>query len=223
MTRQPLPAAGESLRGRRPEHPDAEGIADPGPQPEETARKAIHIVAALVATGIAWRAPERVATTILAGAALLALTIEVARLYIAPARRVFYRVVGFMLRPHERCRITGATTLALGFAGAILLFPPHMAAVGFLYAGVGDAAAALIGRRFGRHRTARGKSLEGSVAFFLVAVLAGWATPGIGLLPATCAAFATTLLEAGSLPIDDNLYLPAAGAAATWAAVALLA
>lgn len=228
MTRHPSPAAGaeKSRSRRRPRGSVDEHLSDkppmPRPTPQETARKTIHIAAAVVATGITWRAPHRVAVAVIAGAALLALTIELARMYVPLIRRAFYRAFGFMLRPHEAHRLTGATTLAVGFAAAVLLFPPHIAAIGLLYAGIGDAAAAIIGRRWGRHRTARGKSLEGSAAFFVTAVLAGWAAPAIGVLPAVLAAFATTLLETASPPIDDNLYLPVVAAAAAWAAVGLV-
>ncbi len=128
-----------------------------------------------------------------------------------------------MLRPRETTGLTGATTLALGFLIAGLLFAPRFAGAGILFAGVGDAASALVGRAWGRTRFPGGKSLEGSLAFLLAAFAAGWVAPGIPVLTAALAALVTTLVEALPSAIDDNLTLPLAGAAAAWAAGALLA
>ncbi|MBE6358711.1 MAG: phosphatidate cytidylyltransferase [Lentisphaerae bacterium] len=49
-----------------------------------------------------------------------------------------------------------------------LLFVPHIAAPALAVMLTGDAAAALIGRKFGRHKAPNGKSWEGVLAFVLV-------------------------------------------------------
>jgi len=50
----------------------------------------------------------------------------------------------------------------------VILFSPKMIAMGVISAAtVGDALAAIVGIRWGFHRFKNGKSLEGSVAFFL--------------------------------------------------------
>ena len=81
-----------------------------------------------------------------------------------------------------------------------------------------DPAAALVGRRFGKHPLVNGRTLEGSGAFFVVAVIAitavlltlhpdlttGWRMPMV----VVGTALAGTLFELFSFRIDDNLSIP---------------
>ncbi len=118
----------------------------------------------------------------------------------------------------------GTIYFPLSFAALILLLWPfgaRAAMVAGLFAmGFGDAAASVVGRRFGRrrYRTAAGsKSGEGSAAMFafsFAAILLGtypllwrwmWG-------PALGAAAAATLAEAPAGRGLDNLTVPAAGA-----------
>ncbi|MEJ2214973.1 MAG: hypothetical protein P8099_00020 [Gemmatimonadota bacterium] len=207
-----------------------DGRTDPDARPAvegptgrgELARKLIHVGASVIAVGIVWIAPPLTGRTMLACAVFLALAVEIARRLSTTVARRFLHSLGPLLRRHETHGLTGATMLALGFLFAALAFPPQFAGVGMLYAGVGDAAGALVGRRWGGLRFPWGKSVQGSVAFFLAAVAAGWIAPEVAFFPALVAALATTLFESLPTVIDDNLMLPIVGALATWAAVALI-
>lgn len=209
----------------------ANGRTDPGARRanieltgrSELARKLIHVGASIIAVAIVWLTPPLTGRAILGCAVFAALTVEIARRLSPAIRRRFFRSFGPLLRAHETHRLTGATMLALGFLIADLAFPPHVAGVGMLYAGVGDAASALVGRRWGRLRFPWGKSVQGSVAFFAVALAAGWIAPDVPLLPALVAALAATLFESLPTVIDDNLMLPIVGALAIWAAAGLIA
>lgn len=187
----------------------------------ERARKGIHIAAAFGAIAVIVLVPPTAARILLTGTALLALAVEIARRRSPAFGAYFIHTFGALLKPGEHRRITGATTLALGFAVTSIIFPPHVALLGILYAGLADAVAALVGRRFGRLRTSTGKSLEGSVAFFLTALAAGWALPWLPFLPAVIAALVVTAVEATPLPGDDNLLIPIIGAAAGFVALAV--
>jgi len=180
----------------------------------ETARKAIHAAAGAGAAAVAWFAPPSAARAVLLAAVLIALVTELLRARVPAVRRRFDATLGSMLRPAERRALTGATTLAIGAALAVLLFPGRIAAVGILYAALGDAAAALVGRRFGRHPYRPGRTVEGTAAFFAISLLIGWAASGAGFLAAIAVAAAVTLVEAAPIPIDDNVLIPVAGAAA---------
>lgn len=120
-------------------------------------------------------------------------------------------------------------TTLLGGVTASVLFGP-VALVGFLVAGLGDAAGEPVGARFGRHRyrvrsllaVPATRSLEGSVGVFLASVLAlSLAVAiapdlrgGAAAIPAVVAiAVAATVAEAASPHGLDNLtmqILPAA-------------
>lgn len=93
---------------------------------------------------------------------------------------------------------------------------------GILCLAWGDAAAALIGRPWGRHRYRVGseqRSLEGSAAMLLVSAVAVAATgpllgrPGFGGVEIALAAVVATLLEAVSRRGFDNLWVPLGTAA----------
>lgn len=95
-----------------------------------------------------------------------------------------------------------------------LLFAPWIAAAALAVMLTGDAAAALIGRKFGRHKTVNGKSLEGFAAFIIAgfialsAVLALCGLPfyGRGLLAVIVAALAELFQK--QLIVDDNFSIP---------------
>jgi phytol kinase len=103
--------------------------------------------------------------------------------------------------------------VALAFVLAHGEKPAYVAAL--LALSCGDAVAALVGARFGRHPYAVGrahKSLEGSAAFFIVALLVCAVFPRAESVAAMAAfAFATTLAEAFAGDGLDNAAIPLAG------------
>lgn len=187
---------------------------DPGARSRAGAgtRKLIHVAASLVAVAVVWRLDYPAGAVVLAAATSVALAVELARRAAPRFGLAFQRVFGTMLTVRETERLTGATTLAVGFTVAATLFPGWPAIAGMLVAGVADPVAALAGRRFGRRRYRGGKSVEGSAAFFLVAFLLLCALPSIGTAAAILLAAALTVVEAPTLRYDDNLYLPGLGA-----------
>lgn len=208
---------------------EAPGAAESAPAPrrlailaKEAPRKVIHVGTATVAAVLVWILPPGPARIVLVGVAALALAIDLARLRFPGFRRTFERVLAPMLRSHEGVRITGATTLAIGFATIVLLFPREAAVAGIAFAGYADAAGALVGRAFGIHRYASGKSVEGTIAFVVVAFLIAWALPSLGIGAAIAVAILLSALESAPLPVDDNLLVPVAGALLTWMASAVL-
>lgn len=100
-----------------------------------------------------------------------------------------------------------AITFFAGCLFAVLLFPPLNAALAILVLSVGDGVAAIAGLYIGRHKLFNGKTLEGSVAFFISAfvVLVLFITPTKAGVIALIAA-ATELTTPAYL--DDNLSIP---------------
>ena len=73
---------------------------------------------------------------------------------------------------------------------------------------LGDFAAALVGRRFGRHRFGGNRSWEGSLAFLVAATIPVFLIPGLPVGIGIAAALLATFVEAFSRVIDDNLSVP---------------
>jgi phytol kinase len=164
-----------------------------------------------VPTALALGIDHRVALLILGMLALVAIAVEIARALSPATASRFDALFRPLLRAHESRRLTGATWLLVAMFAAVLLFPRDVAITATWAAAVGDAAAALVGMRFGRIRsTYDGKSLEGSVACFLVtlagALLLAHGVFAISLLAAVAAAAA----ERFPWPRDDNIRIIAA-------------
>jgi dolichol kinase len=187
----------------------------------EVYRKAIHIASVLLPL-LVWWVPRWVALLVLVPAMATALLIEGLRRWFRGPRYHFLRRTRTLLRPRERHSLTGATYMVTSYTLALLLFPKPVAVLAMLYNGLGDAAAALVGRRWGRHRTSSGKSLEGTAAAFVVSLTVGLLIPGIPPHAAVVGAAAVALLELASLPPDDNLWVTLGGGAVVWGAIALL-
>ena len=137
--------------------------------------------------------------------------------------RLFEWLIGPALRQGEERKPTTGTWSMLGIIITVLFFKREFAIPAMLYAQVGDPAAEIVGRRWGRHRLPNGKSLEGSLGCFTVSLAVGLActqllplSPGVAVL----GALAATLTEAAPLPVGDNLFMaPLGGLAMTLAAL----
>lgn len=183
----------------------------------ELARKAIHVSSTAVPL-LVWLVPRPVAIAVLVPVAVLALAIDFARHHIRPVRYHFLRRTRTMLRPHERRGLAGATWMVLAYAAALLLFPKPVAVAAMLFNGLGDAAAALVGKRWGRRRTAWGKTWEGfaaGLATDLAVGLAMWmiAPAAVPLAGALLGALVAATVEFAPLPLDDNVRVTLAGGA----------
>jgi len=112
-----------------------------------------------------------------------------------------------LYREDEKNKIAAHVYFTIGALFVFLFFPFDIACVSLLMTTFGDAIAALIGVRFGRHKLFKEKSLEGSLAEFLVNLL-------IASIILTdfyvifSMALTATVVEVFLTKIDDNLGIP---------------
>ncbi len=130
---------------------------------------------------------------------------------------------------HEATRVNSSTWYATALVLLTLTRSPVLCLVAVGILGVGDPLAAFVGRRFGKIRLLHGRSLEGTVTFFVSGALIAVALlrlfhPTLGLaatlaISIAAAAFGA-IAELLSLRVDDNLSVPLAaalgGALAMW-------
>ncbi len=184
------------------------------------------VVLAEVLTGSwIWLAP------LIAG--VLAWSMEAAREFNPAMRRLLLWIFKDIAHPHESHRVNSSTWFVSGLVVLSLAVEPMLCAVAVAVLGFADPAAGLVGRRFGRTKLVRQRSLEGSLAFVVVGALAALAvlsiwhadlTWGHRIAVAGGAALMGAIAElfsGGNL--DDNFAVPLGAGFGGWLALLLLA
>lgn len=175
---------------------------------QEALRKATHSVALLIpACYLIF--PRNWAIGIMAATMLVVCCFEVIRLRRLKPWEYLKWAVGDMIRPKEQNgNFTGAFYIVLGGLATIIFFPRYIAATAITFEILGDVGSAMIGRRYGKHFVRRPKTIEGALAFLVIAVLIVVLVPKVpytvGIIGAVVAAF----VESVSIHRDDNLTVP---------------
>jgi len=195
----------------------------------ELIRKAIHLCSLSIPI-FYFFTPKDVALAVFIPLTIAFLVIDVARYYHRPIEEWFYKSFGWLLRRREsdrqKKRLNGATYVLISATLAIIIFPKFIAFTSFIVLIISDLTAALVGRRFGRHKFFE-KTLEGSLGFFLSALLIIFLTPKIEYyfgeyLIGALAVAVGTIVEALPIDVDDNLSVPLSVGGAMWAAYSIV-
>jgi dolichol kinase len=199
---------------------------------EEIQRKLLHLIALLMPIGIlygpGWSFPPLFMPIVLFLLFAVSMIVEIFRFRNPFIQKLVLSTFGSMMRKEELCSKISGSTWVIGAAFlCCILFKGHrsISFIALTLFIVGDAAAAIVGIRFGRIKIGK-KSLEGSIACFIVCiVLFYWAFPAIpGILDAwggratliSTVAVSTviTVFEliplrfSPSLTINDNIAVP---------------
>lgn len=189
----------------------------------EVIRKVIHLVSLSIPLTY-YFIPKSTALILVIPLMVAFLTVDIARYYHKPVEEWFYKFFGFLLRKRESDKkkktLNGATYVLISATICIMFFPKIIMIIGFSILIISDITAALVGRRFGKHKFIA-KSLEGSLAFFVSAIVVIALTPKIEYLPSEyligiAAALVGTIAEALPADIDDNLSIPISVGAVLW-------
>ena len=180
----------------------------------ELKRKFLHLLALIIPLCITLLGKEK-SLWILIPLSTLALIIEVARVRIHSIARLIYAIAGPIMRAEEKPAlgapivINGASWVVISATLLTIIFPVYIACSALSMFMLGDAAAALIGRKFGKNHWPRSpKTLEGSLAFFVVA---GLTLVLFNIMPwyfALLVSGIAMLLEVIPLPVNDNVRVP---------------
>jgi dolichol kinase len=184
----------------------------------ELLRKSIHLLSLSIAI-IYYFITKELALTVLIPFTLVSLVLDLSRYLFPSYKKLFYSIFGFMLREHEvnskQITLSGATYVLIAALVTVIFFPKVFVILGIAVLIFGDIFAALIGRKFGKHKFLF-KSLEGTFAFFVFGSLVMLATPKIeGSLTEYIIGFAAVgvaaIIENVSYGwADDNLTIPLA-------------
>jgi dolichol kinase len=185
----------------------------------EFARKTIHLSSLLIVI-IYSQINRELALLILAPLTSGFLLVDILKNFVPSISEWYHQTFGSMLRKHELQRrhmhLNGATCITLSALVLIAFFPKIIAIASFSMVSISDTAAALVGKKFGKHRFGE-KSYEGSLAFLLSAIIIVALMPhlnmAIGLVMAVNATLAEAMaLRIGWFKLDDNITIPLASA-----------
>ncbi|GIV62562.1 MAG: phosphatidate cytidylyltransferase [Rhodothermaceae bacterium] len=196
--------------------PDPTTTATPGEDlgyTGELGRKGLHLLTLLVPLGMAWFG-RTTALLVLTPLAAMAVGADVLRSRSPAFHAWIDRRFGPLMRRSERAGpggpviVNGATWVLVSATLLTLLFPVRIGATALGTFMVADAAAALVGRRLGRHRWPGGlRTVEGSLAF-VVAGLGVMTWLGVPAGTGAVAVVAGAAAEALPGPLNDNLRVP---------------
>jgi dolichol kinase len=180
----------------------------------ELLRKGLHLLALLIPACM-YVLERSSALLLLLPLAFAAVGADLLRARSPRFERFILSIFGRMMRPRERPRvggrpvINGATWVLVAAAILTVVFPVELSAPGFAAFMVADAAAAIIGLRFGRTRwPGTHRTVEGSVTFVTVALLCLLPFDAISAPAAAASALTGAAVEAPDWAVNDNLRVP---------------
>lgn len=182
----------------------------------ELMRKSIHICSLSIPI-IYYFIEKSLALSILIPLAVISAVIDFGRYFSPTLSKYVVKIFGFMMRQHEmdssKKNLNGATYVLLSAVAVVLVFPKVFVITAFTVLIISDVMAALIGRKFGKHKFLA-KSLEGTLAFFISACIVVLLTPKVdGSFTEYIIGFAAVAIGAIAENIsygwcDDNFAIP---------------
>ncbi|MDZ4804662.1 MAG: hypothetical protein SGI90_07385 [Candidatus Eisenbacteria bacterium] len=180
----------------------------------ELIRKSIHVAVGILPLlawwllGM-WPVPTKVGLVL---GACLALVLDLGRHRHAGWNGWIESHVGHLMRSHERDGLLASTLIMLAMVLVFLLLPRTLGLAAMLFLLIGDAAAGVIGSRFGRIRLNRWATLEGVLAGLLASLalvpVVHVLDPAVRPIVLVAGAVAAVITEASIPGKLDNLVIP---------------
>ena len=183
---------------------------------QELARKFIHLLSIFILFVyfiVADIFSKQIALIILVLILIIALELEYIRMELGfkiPILKSFWK---YVRREKEKQRLGGDIFFLIGSILVLAVFDLRVAIAAILMTTLGDLAAALIGKKFGKNFIMKERSLEGILAEFLVDIAIGFVLFSNSALPMPwivilVMAITATFVETLMYKMDDNLVIP---------------
>jgi dolichol kinase len=171
----------------------------------ELQRKSFHLAMIVVPAAVYFLRPTPALLGLII-ATFVTVAVDLMRLGDHRLRRFFLQLFRPLIRRHEEEHLLGSTHYMIAALLSVVVFDHEIAVAALMFLVLGDAAAAIVGKRFGKPLY-WGKSPQGSIACFVVCLALAW--PLLQSLElAVIGALAATVAEAMPSPLDDNMRVP---------------
>jgi dolichol kinase len=186
-------------------------------RPENYTRSLFHVLSAAAALIMIRLIPHREWLILASGSlALFAWSLETARRVFPPANTYLMRFFSRIAHPEETHKVNSSTWYLTALLGLALFAPLRSAELGVVVLGLADPAAGFIGRRIGRTKIRKNRSLEGTLGFFAVGMAGAFGVlavfhslPLASMLAIAAVASASgALIELATIRLDDNFTIP---------------
>jgi diacylglycerol kinase (CTP) len=180
------------------------------------ARKLWHVTGVMTVIVLYHNLDRQVSVLAACLAALVVITLDILRQKIPELNRTLTFMFGPFMRDSEKNNMAAMSYLLFGVFAIVLLFPPKVATLSFLFLCFGDPIASFFGIHFGKDKLIGNKSLQGSMAAFvcctIISFIFFW-SKGIMLERIVLVSLLAGLIGSVSelIPIgkiDDNLSFP---------------
>jgi len=175
------------------------------PLTQEIIRKSFHL-SNLIIPLFLYTYDRHLTLSILLPLTIIFLIIDILRIKNAYIKKLYNTFFKSITRDSENNSLTGASYVFISSSLVILLFSKSLAIASLMIMSISDTLAAIIGRLYGSIHI-NGKTLEGSIAFFLSSVAIVSIFPKLNLLTAIISVIIATITELYSA-VDDNLSVP---------------
>jgi len=173
----------------------------------EIRRKIMHVYPIAIPIGYTYLSKET-ALMILIPIGACYVFFDILRHFHQGFKKVFDRVItSNFLREHEKYGLIGSSYFVFGAVLSIAVFPKEVAIVSLYILIICDATAGIVGSSWGRIRIF-GKTLEGSIAFFISGMIVIAFTMRHNLLWGVLAVIGGALVELIPTGLDDNFTIP---------------
>jgi dolichol kinase len=147
----------------------------------ELLRKSIHLCSLSIPI-IYYFITKEAALKILIPITIISIIIDFGRYFIPTLNTFIIKIFGFIMREHEndlrKKNLNGASYVFIAATLTLWIFPKIIFITAFAMLIICDTAAALIGRKFGKHKFLS-KSFEGTFSFFLFGIIVVLFTPKV--------------------------------------------
>ena len=189
-------------------------------------RRFLHMLSGMIvvtAYSLLFTYPQ--AVQLLGTIACIAYVVDRIRVAYPEIARKLEGMTNFFLRAEERLKESSMIPYVIGILLTILSFPKPIALIAISILALADPASAIVGIQYGKHHFVKEKSLEGSVAFLIIAffcsfiilfrssTVAWWMIAAFSLILSS----ATAAFEMLPIKLDDNLTIPLFVGFSAWA------